>query len=120
MIIDADLLGMFLYARLVCDSIGTLGDVESIRDAVDDLPDGLNEASVPPISLRVASTNRHTAMIESFTGLPMAWKYANAMMLGRFWRLSLAVQCRLARPKFNLPCTPLTAEIHRRDVWGYS
>lgn len=75
---------MFLYARLVCDSIGTLGDIESIRDAVDDLPAGLDEASVPPISLQVASTNRDTVMTESFLGSLMAWKYANAMMLGRF------------------------------------
>jgi hypothetical protein len=39
---------MFLYARLVCDSIGLLGDVDSIKDAVENLPDGLNEASVSP------------------------------------------------------------------------
>lgn len=35
---------MFLYARLVCDSIGLLGDVDSMKDAVENLPDGLNEA----------------------------------------------------------------------------
>lgn len=79
-----DCIGMFLYARLVCDSIGMLGDIESIKDAVNDLPDGLNEASVPPTSLQVASTNTHTATTESFLGSQKAWKYANAMMLSRF------------------------------------
>ncbi|KAJ0114753.1 hypothetical protein J7T55_004494 [Diaporthe amygdali] len=36
--------GMFLYARLVCDSIELLGDFDSIKEAVEDLPNGLNEA----------------------------------------------------------------------------
>lgn len=42
---------MFLYARLVCDSISMLGDIDSIKEAIDDLPDGLNEALVPQLSL---------------------------------------------------------------------
>lgn len=41
---------MFLYARLVCDSIDLLGDMESVREAVDNLPEGLNEASVALIN----------------------------------------------------------------------
>lgn len=41
---STDCIGMFLYARLVCNSIAMLGDIESIEDAVNDLPDGLKEA----------------------------------------------------------------------------
>lgn len=75
---------MFLYARLVCDSIGMLGDIESIKDAVNDLPDGLNEASVPPTRFRAASTNAYTATTEYFLRSQKAWKCANAMKLGKF------------------------------------
>lgn len=48
---------MFLYARLVCDSIGLLGDIDSIKEAVDNLPDGLQEASVHPTSLQMIQNN---------------------------------------------------------------
>lgn len=107
---------MFLYARLVCDSIGLLGDLESIEDAVNDLPDGLNEALVPSTNLQVASTNMHKDMQEYFLESQKLHKYANAMMLGRSWRWSLAVQGHLARTKFNLPSTLSMAEIRRKDV----
>ena len=36
--------GMFLYARLVCDSLGRLSDLADIEEEVTNLPDGLNEA----------------------------------------------------------------------------
>ncbi|KAL8828541.1 MAG: hypothetical protein Q9191_002532 [Dirinaria sp. TL-2023a] len=36
--------GMFLYARLVCDSLGRLSDPGDIEEEITNLPDGLNEA----------------------------------------------------------------------------
>ena len=35
---------MFLYARLVCDGLERLSDLDDIKDEVTHLPDGLNEA----------------------------------------------------------------------------
>ena len=35
---------MFLYARLVCDSLARLSDLDDIEAEVNNLPDGLNEA----------------------------------------------------------------------------
>lgn len=78
--------GMFLYARLVCDSIEMLGDIESIQEAVDHLPDGLNEALVPRISSNRAQTYTFTCIdtTEFFIELQKAWKTANARTLDRF------------------------------------
>ncbi|KAM0492510.1 hypothetical protein ACHAP8_009865 [Fusarium lateritium] len=39
--------GMFLYARLLCDLLVRNGDVAGLEEAVNNLPDGLNEAAVP-------------------------------------------------------------------------
>ena len=36
--------GMFLYARLICDSLERLSDLNDIKEEVTHLPDGLNEA----------------------------------------------------------------------------
>ena len=36
--------GMFLYARLVCDSLERLSDLDDIKEEVTHLPEGLNEA----------------------------------------------------------------------------
>lgn len=91
MSILTDYLGMFLYARLVCDSIDLLGDIDSIKEAVENLPEGLNEASVPQVSLRTTWTNTHTDTTEFFPESQMVCNHANAMMLGRFWHLSLAL-----------------------------
>ena len=35
---------MFLYARLVCDSLGRLSNLEDIKVEVNNLPQGLKEA----------------------------------------------------------------------------
>ncbi|KAI5458921.1 hypothetical protein BGZ63DRAFT_361273 [Mariannaea sp. PMI_226] len=37
-------IGMFLYARLICDSLVLLGDLDAVRDEVNNLPNGLEEA----------------------------------------------------------------------------
>ena len=36
--------GMFLYARLVCDSLERLSDLDDIKEEITHLPEGLNEA----------------------------------------------------------------------------
>lgn len=36
--------GMFLYARLVCDGLDRLSDLDDIKEEVTNLPDGLSEA----------------------------------------------------------------------------
>lgn len=35
---------MFLYARLVCDGLERLSDLDDIKEEVTNLPDGLGEA----------------------------------------------------------------------------
>ena len=35
---------MFLYAKLVCDALERLGDLDDIQEEVTNLPKGLNEA----------------------------------------------------------------------------
>ena len=36
--------GLFLYARLVCDGLDRLSDLDDIKEEVTNLPDGLSEA----------------------------------------------------------------------------
>ncbi|KAH6888169.1 hypothetical protein B0T10DRAFT_515086 [Thelonectria olida] len=36
--------GMFLYARLLCDTLVLMGDLDSVREEVNNLPNGLDEA----------------------------------------------------------------------------
>lgn len=40
----ANLLGMFLYARLVCDTMVLKSSIDGMEEAIDDLPKGLDEA----------------------------------------------------------------------------
>lgn len=82
---------MFLYARLVCDNVGLLGDLESIKEAVENLPGGLNEASVHQTNLNMTHIDTNADTTESFPGLQKVYQCANARMLARFWRLSLVV-----------------------------
>lgn len=35
---------MFLYARLVCDSLESLSDIDDVHEEIQNLPQGLGEA----------------------------------------------------------------------------
>ncbi len=36
--------GMYLYARLICDGLESLSDLDDIKEEITNLPDGLSEA----------------------------------------------------------------------------
>ena len=43
-VLTYDCIGMFLYARLICDTLEHFYDLDDIKEEVTTLPDGLSEA----------------------------------------------------------------------------
>ncbi|KAL2680381.1 hypothetical protein Neosp_007979 [[Neocosmospora] mangrovei] len=69
--------GMFLYARLLCDTVVRNGDVAGLKEAVENLPDGLNEAydrileTIESLSERERHESRQILSLVASSAVPL-------------------------------------------------
>ncbi|KAK6225175.1 nacht domain protein [Colletotrichum tabaci] len=112
--------GMFLYARLLCDSMMQKGDIDAVKEAIHDLPVGLDEAYARIIS-RIEGFDelerKETQQILSMTAASEVPLSKNEIQLGVVVTRGGKVTqgCRHIFPNILRRCGPIVEEVD-----GYS